>query len=147
MDLLSSLRRWFREALKADDPTTPKDVRGRVLIVGSEGLPPALYRLLFREHGHEFACRYARSADKAIQHIHGQRLDAVVMSWSLPGRCSGHDLLLGIRRLARTADMPVVVLADPKDHAEASAHGATHCLPDSCGLPLLVERLRIYARP
>lgn len=116
-------------------------------MVGDEGLPPALYKLLFREHGDEFICRYAKNAERGIEYIHGQKIDIVVMNWIQFGHFSGHDLLLGIRRLARTADIPIIVLGEDKDTSEAYAHGATHCLPGTCGMPLLLERLRGYLRP
>lgn len=108
---------------------------------------PRSYKLLFREHGDEFICRYAKNAKRGIEYIHGQKIDAVVMNWNQSGHLSGHDLLLGIRRLARTADIPIIVLGEDKDTSAAYAHGTTHCLPRTCDMPLLLERLRTYLRP
>lgn len=147
MDMFASLRQWFTSARPATaEVTQHQDARRSVLMVGDDGLPPALYKLLFREHDAEFICRYAKNADSAIRYIHGQKLDVVVMNWTLSGHYSGHDLLLSIRRLARTEDLPVLVLAEGKDQGEARSHGATRCLPQSCGMSLLMEQLRIYSR-
>ena len=148
MDLITRIRQWFWAAR----PTTavgtqPQDARRSVLLVGHNGLPSELYKLLFREQESEFICRYAKNAERGIEFIHGQKIDAVVMNWNQSGHFSGHDLLLGIRRLARTSDIPVIVLGEDKDTSEAYAHGATHCLPATCGMPLLMERLRNYLRP
>lgn len=148
MDMFSGLRRWFTSARPATaEATQHQDARRSVLMVGDAGLPPELYKLLFREHDAEFICRYAKTAERALEYIHGQKIDAVVMNWTLSGHYSGHDLLLGIRRLARTSDVPIIVLGEDQDTSEAYAHGATHCLPETCAIPLLMERLRNYLRP
>lgn len=145
MDLVGVVKRVLGIG-RAREPGAFAPARRKVLLVGEGGPSAELYALLFRRHSDAYECRHARSLGRALQFIRDESFDTIVMDWRFgDGDGSGHDFLLAVRRGPRSSEVPVIVVADEADHGEASAHGATACLPGSCDAALLLDRLRIHA--
>lgn len=144
MDIVEAVKRAL--GMGQDRELSAAARRRRILLIGESGLPADLYALLFRRHSAAYDCRQARNLGRALQFIRDESFDVIVMSWRFgEDGGSGHDFLLAARRGARSSETPVIVVADETDHGEASAHGATACLPGSCDMALMLDRLRIHA--
>jgi DNA-binding NarL/FixJ family response regulator len=85
----------------------------RILLVDDHAMVRRGLRELIRDHFPDAVCQEADSAPMAIEQIHREDWDLVLLDINLPGR-SGLDLLTEIRGLR--ADLPVLVLSmHPED--------------------------------
>lgn len=138
--------------------TTPADgasqpVRKRVLIIGNDLAMRALYETFFRDHAGEIDCRFAKDGIHAIL---GQirrfpaSFDLIVLHWDAAGGDAnlknGHDILLSLRLLDQTRDLPVAVVHDETkaSEGEVKLHGATYSFAATTKTEDIIRWIRIF---
>lgn len=137
----------------ADASSSGGPVRKRVLLIGNDPAVRALYETLFREHAGEIDCRFAKDGLHAvlgqIRRFPG-RFDLIVLNWNAdggdPNIRNGHDILLSLRLLDQTRDLPVAVIHDDAvvHDAEIKLHGATCCFATTTPTEDMIRWIRIY---
>lgn len=138
---------------RRSEQRTGDHVRKRVLLIGNDPAMRALYETLFREHAGEIDCRFAKDGLHAVL---GQirrfpaRFDLIVLNWNAdggdPNITNGHDILLSLRLLEPTRDLPVAVIFDRAavHEAEVKLHGATCCFSETTTTEDVIRWMRIF---
>jgi two-component system, OmpR family, phosphate regulon response regulator PhoB len=87
----------------------------RVLVVEDERDIAALVAYHLTREG--YRVRTAETGQEALESIHADRPDLVILDLMLPGR-SGYEVMTELRGHAETRDVPVVVLSARRDEAD-----------------------------
>lgn len=139
--------------LDADAQLSNGHVRKRVLLIGNDPTMRALYETMFRDHIGEIDCRFAKDGIHAIL---GQirrfpaNFDLIVLHWNAvgghPDLKNGHDILLSLRLLDQTRNLPVAVVHDETvvHEGEVKLHGATYCFSTTKNTEDVVRWIRIF---
>ncbi|NJD09372.1 MAG: response regulator transcription factor [Gemmatimonadetes bacterium] len=94
---------------------TRKQTAARVLVVEDERDIAALVSFHLTREG--YRVRTAESGREALDALHAERPDLMLLDLMLPG-FSGYEVLGEVRRRAETADLPVIVLTARRDEAD-----------------------------
>jgi two-component system, OmpR family, phosphate regulon response regulator PhoB len=119
---------------------------GRILVVEDESAIAELISINLRHAG--FEVTIAATAEQATLEVDGVLPDLVVLDWMLPGQ-SGLALAKRWRTLARTRDMPVIMLTARGEEADKIAGldaGADDYLAKPFSTQELLARIRAVLR-
>lgn len=118
--------------------------RHRILIVEDDELMRAVYKSIFRRCQDEFELRQESDGEGALNYLAGNRPDAVLLDWDMPGM-SGLDVLKAIRADCALRTVPIFIISGRstlEDKAMALASGASDCLSKPFEPPDLLNGLR-----
>lgn len=134
-------------------PASGVSVRKRILLIGNDPLTRALYEALFRDHAGEIDCRFAKDGLHAVLgqiRRFSEHFDLIVLNWDADGGApnfrNGHDILLSLRLLDQTRNLPVAVIHDAAvvHEGEVKLHGATYCFATTSNIEAMIRWMRIF---
>lgn len=134
--------------MSSEDASRAGSTHRLVLLVEDDELMQTFYKALFRRHKDEFACRFEKSAEAALEYLREGRIEVAVLDWDLPG-ITGLDLLKVIRAHPATRSIQVMVVSgrsEVEDQVRALESGADDYLSKPFQVEVFLARLRALLR-
>ena len=122
--------------------------RRRVLVVDDDAGQREAYRRFFEQHAEEFSAALAVDGEQALGVLHHERVDLLVLDWSLPG-ISGASLAKALRAHPKTRSLGILMVTGKSAASEtvyALDCGADDYLVKPFDWEVLLARLRSIAR-
>jgi DNA-binding response OmpR family regulator len=129
--------------------TTGSAKRQRVLVVEDDAELCGAYRRFFEElHSDEFSAVLVADGERALDVLHHEPVDVLVLDWGLPG-ISGASLAKALRSHAKTRSLGILMVtarAAPAETVFALESGADDHLAKPFDWNVLLARLRSLVR-